>query len=134
MLFGASEETIGYALRYMTIYVCGTIFVQLALGLNSFISTQGFATTSMITVVIGAVINIVLDPLFIYVFNMGVAGAALATVLSQAVSALWVLYFLCSKKSKIRIRKNISACAEPSLFRSWRWAFRLLSCKAQKVL
>lgn len=106
MLFGASEETIGYALRYMTIYVCGTIFVQLALGLNSFISTQGFATTSMITVVIGAVINIVLDPLFIYVFNMGVAGAALATVLSQAVSALWVLYFLCSKKSKIRIRKK----------------------------
>lgn len=106
MLFGASKNTIGYASTYMTIYVCGTVFVQLALGLNSFISTQGFATTSMATVIIGAVFNIVLDPLFIYVFGMGVAGAAIATVLSQAVSAIWVLRFLCSKKSKIRIRKK----------------------------
>ena len=106
MLFGASKDTIGFASTYMTIYVCGTVFVQLALGLNSFISTQGFATTSMATVIIGAVFNIVLDPLFIYVFGMGVAGAAIATVLSQAVSAIWVLRFLCSKKSKIRIRKK----------------------------
>ena len=90
----------------MTIYVCGTVFVQMALGLNSFISTQGFATTSMATVIIGAVINIALDPLFIYGFGLGVAGAAIATVLSQTVSAIWVLRFLCSKKSKIRIRKK----------------------------
>ena len=106
MLFGASADTIGYASTYMTIYVCGTVFVQMALGLNSFISTQGFATTSMATVIIGAVINIALDPLFIYGFGLGVAGAAIATVLSQAVSAIWVLRFLCSKKSKIRIRKK----------------------------
>lgn len=106
MLFGASADTIGYASRYMTIYVCGTIFVQFSLGLNSFISTQGFATTSMLTVIIGAVINIALDPLFIYGFNMGVSGAALATVLSQAVSAVWVLRFLSSKKSQIRIHRK----------------------------
>lgn len=104
MLFGASDHTVDYALQYMNIYVAGTIFVQLALGLNSFISTQGFATTSMLTVAIGAVLNILLDPLFIFVFHMGVQGAALATILSQAVSAAWVLFFLCSRKSKIKIR------------------------------
>lgn len=106
MLFGASEATIEYANSYMMIYVAGTIFVQLALGLNSFISTQGFATMSMLTVVIGAVANIVLDPIFIFVFKMGVQGAALATIISQAISAAWVLQFLCSKKSRIKIRKR----------------------------
>lgn len=106
MLFGASQDTIQYAVQYMNIYVCGTIFVQLALGLNPFISTQGFATTSMMTVLIGAVINIVLDPILIFGFNMGVSGAALATILSQAVSAAWVLRFLFSKKSKLRLRKE----------------------------
>ncbi|MEG0753546.1 MAG: MATE family efflux transporter [Angelakisella sp.] len=107
MMFGASENTIVYATQYMNIYVCGTIFVQLALGLNPFISTQGFATTSMMTVLIGAVINIVLDPILIFGFGMGVRGAALATILSQAVSAIWVLKFLFSKKSVLRLRKNI---------------------------
>lgn len=106
MLFGASENTIGYAESYMNIYVAGTIFVQLSLGLNSFISTQGFAKTSMITVLIGAVSNIILDPIFIFVFKMGVQGAALATILSQCLSAVWVLRFLFSNRSKIKIRKK----------------------------
>lgn len=105
-LFGASESTIAYALPYLNIYVCGTIFVQFSLGLNSFITTQGFTTVSMETVVIGAVLNIILDPIFIYGCHMGVRGAALATILSQAVSALWVLLFLLGKKTKLRIRKQ----------------------------
>ncbi len=104
--FGASDNTIGYALDYMHIYVCGTVFVQIALGMNMFISTQGFAKTSMLTVVIGAALNIALDPLFIFVFHMGVRGAALATILSQGVSAVWVLSFLLGKKTSIKIRKN----------------------------
>lgn len=106
LLFGASSETISYATDYMNIYVCGTIFVQMALGLNPFISSQGFANTSMMTVLIGAVINIVLDPVFIFWFNMGVQGAALATILSQAVSSVWVIKFLCGKKTKLKIRKK----------------------------
>lgn len=104
MAFGASENTIGYASDYMEIYLIGTISVQLALGLNSFISTQGFATISMATVLIGAVTNIVLDPVFIYSFNMGVKGAAIATILSQTLSAIWVVIFLTGKKTKIKIR------------------------------
>lgn len=103
MLFGASENTIGYSLSYMGIYAIGTIFVQLALGLNAFITAQGFAKTSMYTVLIGAVINIILDPILIFGFNMGVAGAALATIISQAVSALWVVSFLVGKKSLLKI-------------------------------
>lgn len=106
MAFGASENTIGYAESYMQIYVCGTIFVQIALGMNMFITTQGFAKTSMLTVVIGAVLNIVLDPIFIFVFQMGVQGAALATILSQGVSAVWVLRFLTGKKTILRIQKK----------------------------
>lgn len=105
-LFGASESTIVYALPYMKIYACGTIFVQFALGLNSFITTQGFATVSMATVVIGAALNIILDPVLIYGCHMGVQGAALATIMSQAVSAIWVLVFLCGKKTKLRIQKK----------------------------
>lgn len=104
MAFGASENTIGYASEYMEIYLIGTIAVQLSLGLNSFISTQGFATTSMATVLIGAVTNIVLDPVFIYGFDMGVKGAAIATILSQTLSAIWVLIFLTGKKTKIKIK------------------------------
>lgn len=104
MAFGASENTIGYASDYMEIYLIGTISVQLALGLNSFISTQGFATISMETVLIGAVTNIVLDPVFIYGFNMGVKGAAIATILSQTLSAIWVVIFLTGKKTKIKIK------------------------------
>ena len=108
LLFGASENTITYATSYMRIYSLGTIFVQLTLGLNAFISAQGFAKTSMMTVCIGAVLNIVLDPIFIYVFGMGVKGAALATIISQGVSCLWVLKFLTGKKTVLKIRlKNL---------------------------
>lgn len=105
-MFGASDAIIGYAEDYISIYLAGTIFVQLALGLNTFISAQGHATVAMLSVLIGAVINIVLDPVFIFVFGMGVSGAALATILSQAVSAAWVLRFLSSAKSGIRIRRG----------------------------
>ena len=105
-LFGASENTITYSLQYITIYLYGTIFVQPALGLNPFISSQGQAKTAMLSVLIGAVINIVLDPIFIFVFGMGVRGAAYATVISQAVSAVWVVRFLCSRSSSIRIRRQ----------------------------
>ncbi|MDO4443987.1 MAG: MATE family efflux transporter [Bacillota bacterium] len=103
-MFGASDNTIGYALDYITIYLWGTIFVQIALGLNLFITSQGQARTAMLSVLIGAVINIILDPICIFVLDMGVQGAAIATVFSQAVSAAWVLHFLYSKKSSIRIR------------------------------
>ena len=106
MAFGASEETIGYAMDYISIYLLGTVFVQLALGLNTFISAQGRAMTAMCSVLIGAILNIVLDPVFIFVFNMGVKGAALATILSQAVSAAWVVLFLCSARSGLRIRRR----------------------------
>ncbi len=104
MLFGASENTLPYASAYLTIYLIGTIFVQISLGLNAFINSQGFAKMGMITVLIGAVLNIILDPIFIFVFDMGVRGAALATIISQAVSACWVLRFLCGKKSILRIK------------------------------
>ncbi|MEG0570222.1 MAG: MATE family efflux transporter, partial [Oscillospiraceae bacterium] len=87
-------------------YVSGTIFVQFALGLNSFITTQGFAKTSMFTVLIGAILNIVLDPIFIFVFNMGVRGAAIATIISQAVSSIWVLCFLFGNKTKLKIKRK----------------------------
>ncbi len=102
--FGASDNTIGYAHSYLQIYVAGTVFVQIALGMNMFITTQGFAATSMLTVVIGAALNIALDPVFIFVFRMGVRGAALATILSQGVSAVWVLKFLLGKKTALKIR------------------------------
>lgn len=102
--FGASDATIEYALGYISIYLIGTVFVQIAIGLNTFISGQGAAKTAMFSVLIGAVINICLDPIFIFVFNMGVKGAALATIISQAVSAAWVFRYLTSSKSVIRIR------------------------------
>ena len=102
--FGASDATIGYADSYITIYLCGTIFVQLALGLNSFISSQGQAKIAMLSVVIGAAANIILDPVFIFLFDMDVRGAALATVISQALSAGWVLRFLLSSKNVMPIR------------------------------
>lgn len=106
--FGASDTTIVYAEQYISIYLIGTVFVQFAVGLNTFISGQGNARTAMFSVLIGAVINIVLDPIFIFAFGMGVRGAALATIISQAVSAVWVIRFLTSKKSVIRIsRKHV---------------------------
>jgi len=104
LLFGASENTLGYASDYLGIYLWGTIAVQFSLGLNNFITTQGFSTVSMLTVIIGAVCNIVLDPVLIFGFDMGVQGAALATILSQAVSALWVLKFLTGKRSRLTIQ------------------------------
>ena len=104
-VFGASDNTIGYSSTYISIYLLGTVFVELAVGLNTFISAQGQARTAMFSVLIGAVVNIVLDPIFIFVFHMGVAGAAVATIISQALSAAWVLCFLCSEKSGIRLKK-----------------------------
>ena len=103
-LFGASNSTIIYANDYLDIYLLGTIFIQLSLGLNLFISSQGQAKTAMLSVLIGAVTNIVLDPIFIFGLHMGVRGAATATVISQAFSAIWVVSFLSSKRSAIRIR------------------------------
>ena len=105
-LFGASENTIDYAQQYMTIYAMGTIFVQATLGLNAFISAQGFAKISMMTVVIGAVTNIVLDPIFIFGLHMGVRGAATATVISQAISALWAYRFLRGRKTVLRLKRE----------------------------
>ena len=105
-LFGASENTISYAADYMGIYALGTIFVQITLGLNSFITAQGFAKVGMKTVIIGAVLNIVLDPVFIFALGMGVKGAALATIISQAVSCAWVISFLCGSKTVLRLKKE----------------------------
>ncbi|MBR3974587.1 MAG: MATE family efflux transporter [Clostridia bacterium] len=105
LMFGASSNTIKYAVDYMNIYALGTFFVQLTLGMNAFITAQGFTTISMVSIIIGAVCNIVLDPIFIFVFDMGVSGAALATVISQAVSCVWVVGFLCSGKTLLKLKK-----------------------------
>ena len=102
--FGASSNTIGYAMEYMGVYGWGTVFVQISLGMNMFITSQGFAKTSMFTVVIGAALNIALDPVFIFVFDLGVRGAAIATVLSQAVSAVWVMLFLTGRRTTLKVR------------------------------
>ncbi|MBE6695699.1 MAG: MATE family efflux transporter [Ruminococcaceae bacterium] len=104
LTFGASDNTIEYAASYMSIYSVGTLFVQLTLGMNAFITAQGFTKTSMISVMVGAFSNILLDPLFIYAFDMGVKGAALATVISQALSCVWVLSFLCGKKTVLKLK------------------------------
>ncbi len=106
MAFGASKNTLGYATDYMHIYALGTLFVQLTLGMNAFITAQGFTTTSMVSVLMGAICNITLDPVFIFVFNMGVKGAALATVLSQAISTIWVVVFLSGKKTQLHLLKK----------------------------
>ena len=106
LLFGATADTLPFASDYLTIYLWGTIFVELSLGLNFFITSQGFSTISMATVLIGAVTNIVLDPIFIFGFGMGVQGAALATITAQAVSAIWVLRFLSGKRTKLRLQKK----------------------------
>lgn len=104
LAFGASENTISYAVNYMNIYAIGTIFVQLTLGMNAFITAQGFAKIGMLSVLIGAVANIILDPVFIFGMNMGVRGAALATIISQALSCIWVLSFLFGKKTFLKIK------------------------------
>ena len=105
-LFGASPDTFVYADQYMTIYLCGTLFVMISLGMNPFINSQGFGRMGMLTVVIGAVLNIVLDPIFIFLLGMGVRGAALATVIAQGVSAVWVLQFLTSRRAILRLRRS----------------------------
>jgi len=112
-MFGASNETYQYAGEYLTIYLCGTIFVMLVLGLNSYITVQGEAATAMVTVVIGAIINLILDPVFIFAFGMGVKGAAVATVISQAVSACWVIRFLVSEKATLKLRRDNLAISMP---------------------
>ena len=106
LTFGASENTIDYAATYMSVYAIGTVFVQLTLGMNAFITAQGFAQIGMRTVLIGAVANIVLDPLFIFALNMGVRGAALATIISQCLSCVWVLRFLTGPKTMLRLKKE----------------------------
>ena len=103
-LFGASDNTLPYAVKYGRIYILGSVFVLIVMGMNVFITTQGFASISMLTTVIGAVINIVLDPILIFVLDMGVAGAAIATVTSQAISAVWILLFLRGKKTLLKLR------------------------------
>ena len=103
-LFGASEATFPYADAYLTIYLCGTLFVMVSLGMNPFINAQGFAEIGMMTVGLGAVVNIVLDPVFIFVLDMGVQGAALATVIAQGCSAVWVLKFLTGKRAILRLK------------------------------
>ena len=106
LAFGASENTVVYAVSYMSVYALGTVFVQLTLGMNAFVTAQGFTRVSMLSVVIGAGSNILLDPLFIYGLDMGVRGAALATIISQALSCVWVILFLMSRRSILRIRKE----------------------------
>ena len=104
--FGASDETLPYGLEYGRIYISGTLFVLIVMGMNTFITTQGFAKFSMMTTVIGAVVNIILDPIFIFVLDMGVAGAAIATVISQGVSAIWIILFLTGKKTILKLRSR----------------------------
>lgn len=109
MAFGASQSTVGYGLEYLSIYLLGTIFVETTLGLNQFITCQGKSKIAMLTILVGAGLNIVLDPVFIFVFDMGVRGAAVATVISQAASSIWIIHFLLSKNSSIKIRKEFFA-------------------------
>lgn len=106
LVFGASRDTIGYALDYMHIYCLGTVFIQLSLGLNTFITTQGFSKISMSNVTIGAIVNIILDPIMIYVCNLGIKGAAIATVIAQAVSSVFIIQFLLSEKSMIKLKST----------------------------
>ena len=106
LLFGASGNTIAYATAYMNIYAVGTVFVQITLGMNAFITAQGFARTGMTTVLIGAIANIILDPVFIFAMGMGVRGAALATVISQGLSCIWVIAFLSGKKTVLRLKTD----------------------------
>ena len=116
LAFGASENTIDYAVAYMNIYAFGTVFVQITLGMNLFITAQGFAKTGMLSVLLGAVTNIILDRVFIFGFHMGVRGAALATILSQALSCIWVLCFLFGKKTILKLKKRYMTVKKEILF------------------
>lgn len=128
-LFGASEASYGYAQSYLKIYLIGTLFSMLTTGLNGYINAQGFPRIGMLTTVLGAVANIILDPIFIFVLDMGVAGAALATVIGQMLSAVWVVQFLVGKKAVIRLKKAASSWTEklPKIFSCW--APRILLCR-----
>ena len=106
MAFGGSDNTIDYSVSYMNIYAIGTIFVQLTLGMNAFISAQGFTNVSMFSILIGAVLNIILDPIFIYLFDMGVKGAALATIISQCITTIFIIKFLLGNKAILKIKKE----------------------------
>lgn len=132
-LFGASGKTLPYSVAYSRIYILGSIFVLIVMGMNPFITTQGFAKISMLTTVIGAVINIILDPIFIFVLDLGVRGAALATVLSQAVGAVWILRFLTGKKTILHLRKENFGYAETLSCPAWHLVFPLSSCSPRKV-
>ena len=127
VLFGASEKTLPYALDYARIYIIGTIFVLIVMGMNPFVTTQGFATFSMMTTVIGAVCNIILDPILIFALNMGVRGAATATVISQAVGAVWVLRFLAGQPHQAAPEREKHAAGGKS-HRPLPWAGRFHLC------
>lgn len=133
LAFGASENTIDYAADYLHIYAFGTLFVELTLGMNAFITAQGFAKVGMYTVLIGAAANIILDPIFIFALGMGVRGAALATVLSQGLSCAWVLVFLCGKKAFLRLRREISSSRRSSSCRAWRSAWPRSRCRRARA-
>lgn len=133
MTFGASKNTISYAVDYMNIYAIGTIFVQITLGMNAFITAQGFAKTGMFSVLIGAVANIILDPIFIFGLNMGVKGAALATIISQAMSCVWVLLFLFGKKTHLKIKKRILFRILRLYFQIWHLDCQLSLCRPVKA-
>lgn len=115
MMFGASDTTIQYAWEYMQIYALGSTFVMCSIGLNAFITAQGFTRISMLSILIGAITNIVLDPIFIFIFGLGVRGAALATILSQMISCIWILSFLCGKKTVLRLQKQYMSL-DPAIF------------------
>lgn len=133
LAFGASENTIGFATDYMNIYALGTIFVQLTLGMNAFITAQGFATTGMLSVLIGAICNTILDPIFIYGFNMGVKGAALATIISQGASTIWILRFLMAKKQFSVSDAKIFDWKQGYFALPLHWAFPALLCRPVRV-
>lgn len=133
LAFGASKNTINYATSYMNIYAIGTIFVQLTLGMNAFITAQGFAKEGMLSVLIGAIANIILDPIFIFALHMGVKGAALATIISQGCSCIWVLSFLFGKRTTLRIRVKTSVCRPPISCHVWHSVLPSLSCREVKV-
>ncbi len=133
LAFGASENTISYATDYMNIYAIGTIFVQMTLGMNMFITTQGYAKTGMLSVLIGAVINIILDPIFIFAMGMGVKGGALATVISQAVSCVWVISFLCGKKTQLQLKVSNMKMKKSVILPVLPWAPLRLSCRPARA-
>ena len=152
-LFGASDDTYGYADAYLTVYLTGTVCAMIATGMNGFINAQGFPKTGMMTIIIGALLNVILDPVFIFGLNMGVRGAAIATVISQTVSCLWVLRFLTGDKALLKLRyeymkpdasilKEIVALGIPGFImagrkklrkRSANWVLPTLSCPEQTV-